>query len=432
MPTRILYWNIRDFARNKISHPSVKKRKLGSSLNEAQAAEDRCMHILWLVGQVAPQIIVVVETETAFSERGTLALGQGGRGARLLLNGIREQTNNVAWRLVPPLQTGPNEAVSVFYDSTNRYFTGPFIWPGGWGTAQPGGVPGPYPDKHRAGLPNRTIPAAAQYNGTVSERHVAARTEFVEAAHTGNPGSAIDYDNHRAPYMTTFTETNNANVVIRNLSLFSIHAPASFAARQYLRDLADNAQIVDGMANNEVRVIVGDFNWNLLINTLTPSQSYQQLVNRGYTLVLSPPAVPPNPSLGYRGYFATHLARTRDAVFWSTNGNPSYYPAYGYRSGTDYAIDNMFVRYGAGLNPPGNNNFTIMNPVVGTPYNFVPVPPGNAPIGSIALAQEMDTPPVIANPAQAYSPGLMRSFRSWEKYGHIYSVSDHLSLAIDV
>lgn len=435
MPTRVLYWNIRDFARNKIDNPNSRKRKRGSTLKEADASTDRYEHILWLIDQVAPDIFVLVETETAYDAPGRLVRGNGGKGARTLLTGIRAQLNNNNWMLVPPLQTGPNEGVSVFYDSTNRYFTGPFVWPGGGAaTAQPpGGGTGNYPNKYRFRLPNRVIPGTAQHNAGVSERRVAARTSFVEAAAAPNPGVAINYNAFRAPYMATFTETPGG-VYARDISLFAIHAPASFNARQYLRDLADNAQVVDGIGATEVRIITGDFNVNLLRNNLTQATPYNDLILGGYTLALAPLGAPPAPTNGYEGYYSTHLAYTDSAEFWSTLATPSYYPAYGYTSETDFAIDNIYVMYGGGIAPPAPNNFTIMNAIAGSPYNFVAPPPGGGgvTIGTIPLAQEMLNPPVVANPANLFAGGVATSFRAWEQYGHIYSVSDHLALAIDI
>jgi hypothetical protein len=434
MPTRILYWNIRDFARNKIDNPQSRKRKSGSSLRECDASFDRFCHILWLIGVVNPQIIVVVETETGYDAPGRLVRGNGAEGARTLLAGVRNQMNDVNWRLVPPLQTGPNEAVSVLYHTRRRYFTGPNVWPGGAGatSAPPGGGVGNYPFVWRNLMPNRHIPGGAQHNGGASEQQVAARIDFTEAAAAANAGLAIDYNTFRAPYMTTFAETDAIGNVVRNLSLFSIHAPASYSARQYLRDLADNEQIVDNLDNDEIRVVLGDFNWNLLLNDNTPATSYDLLVNAGYTLALSPAANPPNPVGGYRGYFGTHMTHTDYATFWSTGGNPSYYPGYGYFSLFDYAIDNVFTMYGANQNPPVNNNFTVVNPVAGSPYNFVNPAPGGAPQGSIAIGRDMNTPPVIANPADDFHIATQTSFRGWNQYGHIYSVSDHLALAIDI
>jgi hypothetical protein len=435
MPTRILYWNIRDFARNKIDNPNSRKRKRGSSLKEADASFDRFSHILWLIDQVDPDIIVVVETETAYDAPGRLVRGNGGEGARTLLTGVRNQLNDNNWMLVPPLQTGPNEAVSVLYNSFRRYFTGPYVWPGGGvaTAAPPGGGTGNYPVIWQNRLPNRNIPAGAQYNGGTPERRKAARIAFTESAAAANAGMAINYNNFRAPYMTTFTEVDGGNNVVRDISLFSIHAPASFNARQYLRDLAENAQIVDGIANDEVRVVLGDFNVNLLRDNHTQAVAYLDLVVEGYALELAPAGAPPNPVEGYPGYFGTHMVPANQASFWSTLNDDEFYPGYGYIGGaTDYAIDNVYTQYGANQNPPINNNFTIMNAVAGSPFDFVNAPAGNPPEGSLVLAQEMENPPAIADPANLHQAGMATSFRAWEQYGHIYSVSDHLALAIDI
>lgn len=428
--TRLLYWNIENFALNKINDPCRKRKKRGASLNDHEKSVDQRLHILWMIQQVNPDIFILVEVETAFRGVGQLVKEAGRDGIIELLHHI--QGLNADWSLVPPLQTGPNEAVAIFYRNTNRHFTGPYVWPGGHAAVsqQPGGgvVPANYPARYLGFLPNRLIPAAAHDNPNVNERQVAARINYTYKAGHATPGAAVAFPIQRAPYMVTFYETGLA----RNLTLFAIHAPASNNAKFYLRNLADYAQIVDGLAPNEVRVVVGDFNWNLLKTNYTRRASYDPLCTSGFNLALQPlnpvPVALPN---GYFGYFATHILRRKQAVYWSTAANITYYPGYGYITNRDYAIDNVFTRYGAGAGGPAAN-FTIMNPIVGSPYNVhMPAPP-IPPTGTIILPIEMVPVLPTPQPGAAHNPGLMTTFRDWEHYGHIIKVSDHLALAIDI
>lgn len=437
--TRLLYWNIENFARNKIDDRSMKRKKPGSSLNDHEKSVDRKDHILWLIREVNPDIFILVEVETAFRGVGQLVKGDGRDGVIKLLDHMRNELNH-DWMLVPPLQTGHNEAVAIFYRSTNRHFTGPYVWPGGHAAVPQqhgaGVVPANYPARYVNFLPNRDIPDAAHDNPKLHEYQVAARIDFTYRAGHANAGAPVDFQGHRAPYMATFFETG---ALVRNLTLFAIHAPATAnTARTYLRSLADYAEIVDGQAANEVRIVVGDFNWNLLddANNYAEHNSYGLLHARNYDLVLRPlNPLPAGPLQGYRTYFATHIEPTTSAIYWSTNQRTVYYPGYAYISDDFYAIDNIFTRYGAVSGGPAAN-FTIINPIVGCPYNLHPVPFALTPQGTTILP--IDMPPhigVLNNPplqGPNYNIGLMTKFQGWEQYGHIRSVSDHLALAIDI
>lgn len=432
--TRLLYWNVRDFGENKINS-ALGKRQRGSSVAINTASMARRNVMINLITQIDPDIFVLVETEAPrYANRGQLVQNDGS----LTLLGYMQAVRN-DWRLVPPIKTGPQECVSVYYRQTNLIFTGPYIWPGGGGgTAQPaGGMAANYPMTYNNGVGNRVVPMGALNNVGANERQLAARVEFTYAANQGiNAGNAINYGNQRAPYMVSFVEMDNNMPpnVVRNFSLFGIHAPASANARNYLRDLAKNAQVRDNLNANEVRVIAGDFNWNLLDVNLARRTSYNPLIVDGYTLALNPlnPAPVP-PVQGYKLYYGTHLKTTNSAVYWSTTSETVYYPGYGYYSDADFAIDNIYTRYGGGAGGPAANT-TICNQVVGSPYNLHPVPVVNTPTGVSAVNIEMNNGAFAAppNPGPPFVPGITRSFRSWDNYGHIYSTSDHLALSIDL
>jgi len=445
MSIRILYWNIENFAFNKIANPNTRKRQKGASRKLAQAAEDRKDYILQHLTSLNPfpDIMVVVEVETAYDGDGRIVRGAGANGAVTLLDEIRDATGNDDWMLVPPLQTGPNEAVGVYYNSTNLVFTGPCVWPGGAGaTAQIGGPTGAYPPPFNNTITTgRDVPDGALYNVDVPEDECAARVRYTY--NNNNPGlqgqQVILFS--RMPYMVTFAELDANDDVIANLTLYAIHSPANaFSAGMYLDDLADYEEITDALANDEIRVIVGDFNVNLMsaAPNFTESAHYNPLQNAGYALALKPLGAAPNPANGYPGYYATHIRRGSKAVYWSTTDLTTYYPGYG-MIGSDlvqnfYAIDNIFTCYGAGWQPPANNRFTIMNGIVGSPYNLHAVPAVGTPQGTLAFGIDMASAAFAAPPATgpAFSVGRRTAFNGWDNYGHIRSTSDHLALVIDV
>lgn len=458
MTKRILFWNIENFALNKINNPHANRDELYTTISQTQASFERNTYINTHITQAQPHIIVVVEIETGYDGRGQLVRGAGMNGAITLLNNIRAATLNPNWMLVPPLQTGPNEGVAVYYDSTNLIFTGPYVWPGGGAgvTAQPpGAAPGAYPLAHAPGFPApaRPVPAGALQNGPVggvggiNEDMCAARVEFTSPPAWGGPPAPIAYGVTRAPYMVTFAEMNNAvapPVVARNLTIFGVHSPASFPhAGNYLAELANTTQITAPNAADEVRVVCGDFNVNLLTSIVFAlNASYNPMLGgaANYTLALTPTAPPPAPVInGYIGYYSTHIKSWRRAAYFSTNAVPRFYPAYGYTGShllaNFFAIDNIFTRYpGGGVVPPVPNNFTILNGIVGSPFNVVAVPAGSAPLGTlpfaIAMPDALFAPPLAQ--AAPFTIGNRRLFLNWTNYLHIRSTSDHMALVMDI
>lgn len=442
MAVRILYWNIEKFAMNKIANPRTNKRQKGASVVQAAAAADRLEYITDQITAANPEIIVVVEVATGFDAAGRLCRGAGLTGALSLLDEIRDATGDDDWMLVPPLQSGPNEAVAVYYLSTSLYFTGPNRWPGGGGaTSQRAGGYGNYPNDFDDALPNRDVPDDAIYNDGESEDQCAARIDFTYNANMGIlQGMGAIYFG-RAPYMVSFAEVDGNDDVIANITLFVVHAPANnFGATNFLRGLADLDEITDAPLNDEIMVVLGDFNVNLMSAppAFTERGAYQPLQAAGYDLIWSPLMIPPAPVDGYAGYYATHVKRPNNAVYWSTQGNTTYYPGYG-MIGADlvqnlYAIDNVFVQYGAGLGPPVPNNATILNGIVGSPYNVNPAPSPAVPVGTVVFNIRLAGGAFAAPPAQGppFSVGRWSSFKGWANYGFIRSTSDHLALVIDI
>jgi len=442
MPTSILFWNVRDFSINKINNPSL-KRQLHSTISRNAASLDRLNQMLTLINNANPDIFILVENETTRNARGTLVRGGGQTAATQLLTEIRNRTQRADWMLVPPIITGPKEGVAVYYRSTNRFFTGPNTWSGGAnGVSQaPGLMTNNYPANLMNGLPNRLIPGTSPINPGVSERRVAARINYTFAAHVGVPlaGTVIDFDKWRAPYATTFAEYTGGGAFQRQLTIFSVHSPASYqSAQTYLQNLANVNEIVSPPAANEVKIIAGDFNVNVYqtTNGYVPSPAYFNLIAQNYDLTLATTNNVPNPLDGYPGYFATHIKPARHARYGSTFGNIQYYPGYGYigsDQGTFIAIDNIFVQYGAPTPTPVT---TILNTIVGAPFDIYDPPNQYTPEGDYPFHHFMnDFFGVGGDPPQqapAYNVGVQTNFKGWSRYGRIYSVSDHFALLVEV
>ena len=452
---RILYWNIKDFARNKIENPDTRRIQKGSSLSLLSASDCRCEYILdhvrsrdCTLPSVDPNILVIVEVETRYDGRGRLVDPNGFLGSYLFLNELRKLNSD--WMLVPPLQTGPNEGVSVYYRASSLVFTGPHAFTGGDGGVsnerefRDSGYPediATYPF-----LPDRGIPPGAQYNAGMREYVRAACVDF------SSRRVPIDFGRSRAPYAVTFAEVQgNPPVVQRNLTLFAVHAPAdSHLALDYMGDLACMDQITAKNADNELRVLIGDFNVDLLTDRNLPQQAYANFqAATGYAAALQPLAYPPEPPAGYAGYYATHIRACDTAEYWHTAdpANTNTYPGYGYVGTREVrqtsSIDNCLVRYSAfpdsyppGYGPtnPPPNTITVLNGVVGSPYNRWPSP-ARVPTGTHAFPISMRNPDFAFPPwyAPDFSIGLWVAInRSWWDYGRIRSTSDHMALVIDV
>lgn len=464
--TRILCWNIDNFDLLKIENPLSVNFLAPYFVSEAIASAARSAYILDNMSftdpgpnqLVRPDIIVVIEVSTedtyvANPGVGQLATGSGGQGAYTLLERIRTATNNANWMLVPPLQTGPQEAVAIFYDSTAYCFAGPWRWPGGNGPSRAAGAPLNYPLPFRNGLPNTDIPATLPNAGMV-EQLAAAATAFTYRVGHAQAGNPFPYANNlRVPYWVKLGQVDysqNPPVVQRTFSLFVIHGPAGNAlARTFLTNLADVEEIVAAPVVNEVKVVLGDFNLNLTVdqaNNLVQTPEYDGLIGAGYALALSSPGQVPsgNNFTGYRGYLATHVRTLGNATYWYIGNNSDFYPGFGY-VGSDtatrnFSLDNVLVRFGDdGHGAPCGNlaNTTILNGVVTTPFAAY-VPPNNAPAGYYQWPLQMATVADYGNPPQripnphGVADARAASFPQWNNFGHIRCTSDHMAVVVDV
>jgi Endonuclease/Exonuclease/phosphatase family len=439
--TRVMFWNIQTFSLKKVADPSMARKKGGTGINGAGASGDQLFLMMRLIAQADPDILAIVEVRTGGGQPGTLVTTNGIAGALNLHANMRHL--NPAWCLVPPLKTSDYEGVAVFYRSDKLIFSGPFHWPGGAAgraTPAPRAPSGPYPLQLDARIGRRVVPAESRYNPEQREEFSAAQTTNWNAYSIG-PGPVFQ---SRQPYLTTFAELNADDSFKRDIALCSVHGPADTVpnAERYMRQLGETKELVDPLGPNEVRILAGDFNVNLLEEDGGLNQAYADLRKPpgSFSLGLSPVPVPAGgvPPAG-QGFYATHMRERRHARFWPPLGD---YPGYGY-IGSDliqnfYAIDNMLAR---GSRP---RKFTILNPVVGSPFLDRRPPGYPAPRGTYGvnrraglpapteLEDEIPHPFNLPNPPGAVTPGEKSIFRSWLNFGRVRGTSDHLPIAMEV
>jgi hypothetical protein len=455
--TRIVYWNLKQFSGNKIASGSGGRVKGRGGMPENTASFFRRWGILNVINALNPDILVVGEVTSGHRGPGQLVSdSQGRRGCLLLAQRLRAWDALADWRLVPPLQVGTGrrtEGVAIFYKGLTaagggRFFTGPYRWSGGGAGAAmaPPAVGVDYPPLIRealvgpsggpAPLPSRNVPNLAQHNGGQPEAMLAASVTLHEAA-TGN---VYDFGNLRQPYFCTFCETDAMGAVSRNLSLFAVHSPPdAVLAPAFLTILGDSAEVSGALGGNEVRVVLGDFNVNLLDAQAAYANVYANLIN--YAPLLLPTAAAPAAGpfrQSFRGFFTTHIKPK--PVLWQQGAAALSYPGYAYmgsaRVASFYSIDNILVR--RGLGPAPASQVTIANTVTGVPYANPPgpaypvmaAPPGTVPVNHQFIGYAGPWP---ARPdAPAFQRGLPNALMAWRNYGHVYGVSDHFAVFANV
>ena len=374
--------------------------------------------------------------------------------------------------MVPPLWL-KKETIAVLYrgktGTRKRYFTGPNVWTGG-----PKGrtlLPeidtnkGPYGKVTKQGYgeidfnamlvpPNtcpRTIPAGAQHNGAgdVFENIVAGRTEL-RLDQNGAPGQEAQFDSTATtPFLATFTETDDNGAILRDITIFAVHLPINENAKvNFIDMLSRTYEILSPPGTRETRLVGGDFNIPLLDPSGRQTDVYKPLTDKGYELLLTASGEPPPGVDAYRGYFATHVIKgpvedpgkwCESKLLWSTETDPAYYPGYQYIGSQQSAssLDNILVKPKQQAESHDYKT-TIMNLVVGTPFNKVDSPPGNPPTGTVSMDAAIGDPPCQWRPwpkaptAPVYSEPAARDLFSWRNYGKIYGTSDHFAFYADV
>lgn len=479
--TRILCWNITNFSLNKISNPTGGDWEMFWS-------RDRLRHILNEVFlSNIPDIFVIIEVYNRSGEamtRGVPQCGNARDAVLLLLNDIRAQTTNQSWYLVPPLSLGlwgRSESIAVYYNGARLQFQGPYVYgpdysedlgdasngpmvrsvpltdttrPANNDSSWPDG-PQDYPSDWAGALPSRQVSVQGVMGPVmVPENRLAGQCEFHDVQ-----GGRIyfsrsnDWDSFRSPFYTLFSELPPPGQTPpgRSIKLFSVHtspcnAEHAVAALGNIQELAP--------APNEVSVVLGDFNVDPFVDDNL--DSYDNLLQAGFTLQLDPrppPHTGNNVDQSRKPFCMTHLLPSEVATPYGLQGGvaaspvANCYPRFGYM-GSSFpelsnvgAIDNVLTKYGGTATGPAAN-MTVVNTVVGTPYNALgPAPAAVADLtGGLHYASTLKEPiPLPAgvdgpqdDQAHVY-PGLRRqAFRLRANFHRIRDVSDHLALVIDV
>jgi hypothetical protein len=488
--TRILYWNINNFSLRKIFDADPARAFMAFLQNNLIVNGV----MTGPVGGPPPDIIVVVEVFSRVREVGiegtVLNAGRNpGAGVLQLLGNIRNALGNPAWCVVPPLNVGlygQREAVAVFYNAVNLQFTGPNLY-----FDRYPGTPGPvvgqaqpvnaatfaniidYPLIWRNALPNPTNPTPALQMNRQHDFHVPGIPAIGEWQLAGQweyytgvrpipspvppaiPANRIQFPNQgcRGPFWTQFSDLTIMGGG-RLINLFSVHTSPLTAPQAVMQ--MRRATEMTAVAPGEVNVILGDFN----VDSFSAGgfggggNPYCWMVPPG-----NPPAIPPGiytmaldprnagvVNQNRKPYCLTHLLRLVQATPFNTGGGPStptanVYPRYGYMGSSfpvinnSGAIDNIFTAYGAGAPGGPAANITVVNKVVGTPYNRMPPPAGVTPelTGGLLFASAMANPiPQLAPPGGINPPVCTIGFPQLFNFGLIRRTSDHLPLMIDI
>jgi hypothetical protein len=469
--TRILYWNINNF-----SLPKIHSEDPAPKPAEAEARRNFIVGIMaGPSGGTPPDIIIVVEVYSRVREVGLEGTvldpnRASGKGVLQLLDRLRAKLGT-QWCVVPPLNLGANgmrEAVAVFYNSTNLQFTGPNVYYDRYpddptsqiGQGQPVnadtyGYRTNYPLPWKKALPvdlarttNFTINGKAT---PINEWQLAGQWEYYTGVRpipspVTPPKNRIDFPNQscRGPFWTRFKDLSFMGDNKRSLNLFTVHtSPAT--ARAAVRAMQQATEMT-AVADGEVNVILGDFNVDSFSGSADAYNWMAASQGAIYTMQLDPRKNHAGDVVAARKpYCMTHLLPVGTAMPFNTVGvtaDPQHnvYPRYGYMGSTfpklndSGAIDNFFTAYGKNAGGPASN-ITVVNRIVGTPYNKLTAPDGvtaELTNGLKYLTALKNTIPVSAPNGGIDPPDDTIDFSNWQNFGGHYSTSDHLPLMIDI
>jgi hypothetical protein len=479
---RILYWNVNNFTRDKVFAAAPPA--------DALRASDRLDHMQYIllgaVGGKVPDIIVLVEvgnrSPAVLLEGGVIdSGGNAGMGVLFLLDQLRAWLGQT-WCVVPPLRLGEGmqrEAVAVFYNAANLQFTGPNLFYDGWGRGIGQAQPVTartllriinYPLAWMNGMPNpaNPIPALALNRNEnfmiggvatpIPEYQLAGQWEYYVAPPPARPipsGIQPPYERGRiffpnpgcrGPFWVRFRDL----AVPRTINLFAVHTSPGATARQGILQM-ETVPDMTAVAAGEVKVILGDFNVDSFGGDADAYDWMAAAPGHLYTMALDPRDAGAVVA-ARKPYCMTHFLPLASATPFNAVGVPAptpqcnVYPRYGYMgSGPGIndsgAIDNFFTAYGAGAGGPAAN-VTVINTLVGTPFNALPAPPGV----TAELTGGLPYPRLVANPIPlAPPPGGINppppaivpwvdpiNFQGWHNLGCVHSVSDHLPLMIEI
>jgi hypothetical protein len=279
---------------------------------------------------------------------------------------------------------------------------------------------------------------AGEWQYWLRNRPIPSFDGFLNADRIGFPSSG-----HRAPFWTQFFDLETAHTITpRVLNLFTVHTSPATAIRA-MASMATAAEMTM-VNNNVVNIVLGDFNVDSFGNS---AGAYNWMINGIYTMHWDPRVAHAGPVCPERmPYCMTHYLPLRDATPFRAGPTPNaqnnVYPRYGYMGSAwpvlslSGAIDNVFTAYGPHAGgPPNQNHMTIINKVVGTPYNKFAAP-GNVTAeltSGVHSVSSLSNEIPQANPPGGIPPWVDTiAFRHWQNFGVIRGTSDHLPLMIDV
>ena len=401
----------------------------------------------------APDILVILEVISGRGPKRYQSIdGAGATGVMELLQMLR--VFNPHYCLVPPVRLSTAigeeggrdmEGIAVFYDSSKLQFMGPQKWTAnnaqdmGSADASQNYAPvwqaTPFTVKTTAGvvdgcaLPNRQVQIAGS---PFPENQLAGQCIYPIAGERrihwfgGEQG--------RPPLLTVFQELGGAK---RTIKLCSMHATRGRSAEAV--DEISQVPAITNLGANEVSVLVGDFNVDLL-SADKKAAAYDRLVADGYALVLE------NTLAQAPDFVGTTLEReTKHNLLQGT------YPGFGYLKtlGAEEdqrieSLDNILVKgcdYTGGMvlnrvvgvdatQAAGNNPA----PGAGTLHYGYPTAPGSLTQGPFSCAMAT-TAEAIQRGARTQRNRAMEEdivFRQIQNYGKIRGASDHMALVVDV
>jgi hypothetical protein len=463
--TRILYWNLQNFSLPKIfdttNWPAFvqSQNRLNHILNEVIAPTPP----LPANSPPPPDIIVISEifsrTREVSYEGNVVGSGtRVGQAVLRLLDSIRNRLGNT-WCCVPPISLGNfgiREAVAVYYNSAALTFTGPYVWSQavGLNLSRPSTAPNianvvNYPISWQNALPNPTNPIGVlQLNRTwaagggamINEWQGAGQFEFYNVPPAGGGRINFPGPNNRGPFYTRLLDAGG-----RTIRLFTVHtSPATAVAATV--NVAGITEL-QAIAANEVNVILGDFNvdtFNMAVNG-----AYVPIENLGYEMLIDSRDPANNAVTPARlPYCLTHFLPNAYATPFNNGGgltDPQHnvYPRFGYMGSTTAAhlpsdagsIDNVFTLYppGAGAPVPAGYQQTIVNTVVGKPYNqLAPAPAGVSAELIAGYGYNSSLANAIPQPGGVAAAAGIGAFRNWPNFQRIVGTSDHLAIVFNV
>lgn len=429
MPIKIMCWNVENFSIGKHTN------------NKWDHGQLRWAHITSTIAAVNPDIFVLIEVGSGGAAAGAVTTGTSQQGVTQLLANIQPAAPApAAYSVVPPIVSGTGgkrEAIAVFFKHASLTFQGPFVWTGA-ASSPPVLRTGPVTAVAYGGAWAGALPAAGGQNTR------AGKWQFSNTPTAVNPRNAatnlFPRADTRSLYLTSFLDTTV--VPNRTIDVFAIHAPPQAdLAGDAVASMAEVRDIATPPGANGVKVIVGDFNINVidpeqaaLFNPL--SQTFITPGKRRRGLSYQTHNVGTPTVLKGVGGQARLLNRTyaQAARIAAKKADPALAPpAYDYvgterfNGGTALALDNILTLHGGAAGAPAN--FFVVNrvyQVVGNPY--APDLGAGTTIPGILAIYNIGAPTADAGSANSY----FRNYQRFGKIGASRGASDHMALVIDV